>query len=365
MKKFVAAILILMMLIPAVSAAPDGMVFKLSGGEAAVGENVTLTATVENAPLCSSFRVFFTYDTETLEIVNGKKADVGGMFLVNKEAKYQEQPAVSALAADASKVFEGNATLFTLTFKLKKEPADGELIKLAYSEFFDGDMKPVSPAFEIGKITLKTATQEPDNGADQPAENTPSTPTLPEGNWGVEDDKVVVEDENGNKTDFTPGEDYKEPEAGETVTTPIYGEDKNQAGTVVVEKDENGTVTVTPMKPLPEGNWIVTGNQALVMDSEGNATIYDTEYDEPEVGGTTEAPLYQEGKPVGSVTIGKDEAGNLTVTPNDPADNGEDKGDQPFFPWIVWVGAAIAVGCGLAVAVGSKLKKKKRNTVEE
>ncbi len=356
MKKLISAILILLMLTPAALAAPDGMVFCLTDGVAAgVGETVTLTARVENAPACSSFRVFFTYDTGILEYVEHKQLNTRGIFILNPNANYENKPAFSALAADAGTVFEGNSDLFSITFKLKADPAGKDLIQLAYSEFYSADLEKLEPTLKVGTIRIGAA----------PAENPPAAkpdekPALPEGSWEIVDDQVTVEDASGNKTEFETAPDYREPEKGETVTTPIFGEDQTQAGTVVIEKDENGTLTVTPMKPLPNGSWTVTDKEIMVMDPEGNATVYKTEYEEPENGGSAQAPLYdQNGKPVGSVTIEKDENGNRTVTPNDPAGSVTPKAENGFPFWIVWVAAAIALGGGTAAIIAIILKKKK------
>ncbi len=357
MKKLISAILILLMLAPAVLAAPDGMVFKMSDGVAAqVGETVTLTARVENAPACSSFRVFFTFDPDALEYVEHKQLCPKGIFMFNPDANYENKPAFSALSADAGMVFEGNADLFSVTFKLKVDPAGKDLIQLAYSEFYSAELKKVEPALEVG--TIRIGTVEPDAPENTPEQAPEQTPALPEGSWEVVGDQVTVQDPNGNKTEFETAPDYKEPENGETTTTPIYDENKNQVGTVVVDKDEAGNVTVTPMKPLPNGSWLVTDEEILVMDSQGNSTVYGTEYEEPENGESTQAPLYdKDGKPVGSITIEKDENGNLTVTPNDPAESGKQEPKAGSLLWLIWVAVAVAVAGALTVVIVLKKKK--------
>ena len=161
MKRIICFVLILMLLIPPVTAEEAPFSFTVSNGVGQVGETVTVIGSVKNAPACASYRVFLTYDTAVLEPVEGKNIGAGGLAMVNIHSTYQEAPAVCALAADSSKSFEGDLELFSVTFKVLSAPEGGvSPLVLGHYEFFDATPAPVVPEFvSVGAVYTEALTQ--------------------------------------------------------------------------------------------------------------------------------------------------------------------------------------------------------------
>ena len=115
MKRIISAILILLMLVPTAFATAESpaLTITVTGGNVTqVGETVTLTVQSKNAPACSSFRIFITYDDTVLECRGTNQLDADGMMMFNTESRYEGAAKVGVAAANASTSFEGStATL--------------------------------------------------------------------------------------------------------------------------------------------------------------------------------------------------------------------------------------------------------------
>ena len=161
MKRFICFFLILILLIPTAIAQEAPFSFSISSAVGQVGDTVTVIGSVKNAPVCASYRVYFTYDTAVLKPVEGKNIGAGGLSTVNINASYQNTPAICALAADASKVLEGDMELFSVTFKIIGEPQNGvSPLTLRHYEFFDATPSPVTPdGMRVGAVYTEELTE--------------------------------------------------------------------------------------------------------------------------------------------------------------------------------------------------------------
>lgn len=141
MKRFICAVLILVMLIPTAFAAEPTNAVDLkitASGVPQVGEELVFTVKSVNAPDCSSFRIFITYDGDMLECTGVKKLDAEGMMAFNTDEPYEGMPKVGVAAADALLCFQGNTDLYSVSFKVLALPTDNApMINVAYTEFFD------------------------------------------------------------------------------------------------------------------------------------------------------------------------------------------------------------------------------------
>ncbi len=188
MKRILCFIMILLLLTPAAFAAEDKMTFRVESASGKVGDTVTVTGLVENAPVCASFRVILTYDNTVLEPVSAAKLECGGLFMSNVKYTYQGKAAVNVLSADANKSLEGNMKLFSVTFKIIAESpeSNGSPLTVAHQEFFDPSTpKPqqVHPVVEPGRIFV---------GDDKPGEdNNAGGDTTPDGGTTPDNDTPV------------------------------------------------------------------------------------------------------------------------------------------------------------------------------
>lgn len=298
MKRILCILLTLLMLTPAVSAAGE---FTLIGGaaEGKVGETVTYTVKVENAPTCASYKIILTYDPQVLEVVEGKNAGSGGLFIVNTKAKYQEKPAINTVAADAAKVIEGTADLYSVTFKILASPNEGtQPLEIAYQEFFTPELDKVTPSIQAPTLTIiseaapeppaetpedpavtpepPAETPAPKPEQDQPAEPTPPAKEdemiLPPGNWTVDEgnNEVVYVPESSEEETITFIPELPEDlRPGTPTDVPVKNEEGQDVGTITVEREEDGSISVIDQElhlpkllsknPLPLWGWILIG----------------------------------------------------------------------------------------------------------
>lgn len=271
MKRILCLLIALLLLVP-VAHAEGEFAFTLSSAEGKAGETVTLTGSVENAPVCASYRVIMTYDPAVLKPIEGKNAGSKGLFIINVNAKYQEAPAVNALSADAAKVLEGSQTLFTVTFEVLSTPAEGTApVKVAYEEFYGADLKRQTPVVHDGAVTFAGQTPpaeeetptDPEKDPVTPPAETPTEPdtavppsteepkpeknenTLPDGNWAVDEknEEILFVPENGDAIPFVP--EFPETIQPNTPTEiPLKDEDGHDVGSITVEKNEEGIISV-------------------------------------------------------------------------------------------------------------------------
>ncbi|MBQ8600727.1 MAG: hypothetical protein IJ407_05065 [Clostridia bacterium] len=397
MKRILCIVLALLLLTPAVFAA-ESMKLELtpSVNEAEIGDKVTYVGKVTGAPSCASFRVIATYDNTCLKLLSGSAGSgIAGSIALNKNATYQGKSAIVALAASASQALIGDAELFVLEFEVIGEPTSGNTtgLTVAHQEFFNEDLKKVTPAINAASITYpslpvpenppaddNTAGEDnnpsgdsnttpdsgnnttPDNGnnttPDSGNNTTPdnstdnNTPTTPDSGSTNPDDSVSPLP-GGSVTEDAPS---ATPDNNDTAATPENGAD-NDAATAPGSTADPGTEN-TPSN-APTGNWIVAGNQFAHVDEEGNANLYEGEYKEEEPvnpGDKAEVILKdEEGKEIGSVVVEKDQDGSLNVVEQDL---GNDKDKSPVWIWFVIGGAVVLVAATAVVGVFYFKKRK-------
>lgn len=356
MKRILCLLLALLLLTPAAYAAEGDMVFTMSSiTDAEVGDTVTVTASVKNAPVCASFRVIFTYDDTVLKVESGKKADAKGLFMINTKAEHEGEKAVNALSADATKALEGDMDLFTVKFKVIAETAgtEGTLLDVVYEEFYKSDdLTQIHPTVEPARIYIGDdqpgGAPAPDNGGEE-------TPAPDNG----EGEETPAPDEGNDEPDTEPD---TEPAPDTGVENP--GNEDTPAGTT---PEGNAPESSEPEKDdTPTGSWVVDEdkNEAIHVEDNGEANTYIPEFVEtPEVGKETEVILRDEetGKEVGSVTVEKQPDGSLLVVGQILTGGGSGLPGWAFA--LIGVGV-VGVGAAAAVIILVALKKKKKESEE-
>lgn len=347
MKRVICFILVLLMLTPVALAAEDKMVFRLESASGQVGDTVTVTGLVENAPVCASFRVILTYDSTVLEPVEAKKLECSGLFMKNTAYTYQGKPAINVLSADANKSLEGNMKLFSVTFKIIAESpeSNGSPITVAHHEFFDPSTpKPQSvyPVIEEGRIYV---------GDDQPGAS--STPDDTTGSTTTPDDTTTGDTTTDNTT-------QNDTVTGDTTTDNTTPDDTTTGGeTADGESEEPSTETEEATKK-PTGSWITDPETEDIyhVDEDGNTTVFEPEYSEtPEPGKVTDVVLKDKetGEEVGSIKVEGKEDGTFEVIEQDvpslekdDPDTGDNTGKKPISIWV-WIG----VGGGVVLVAAA------------
>ncbi|MBQ7034643.1 MAG: hypothetical protein IJN34_02780 [Clostridia bacterium] len=328
MKKIVAILLAILMLMPVAHADGENMTLRLSGASGKIGDTVTVTVSVENAPACASFQMVITYDSDALEISGpGKKLDVGGLFYLNPNTTQGDQKAIKATSAGIGKAaLEGDMDLFSVDFKIIGKPADALASTVSvYSQTFSANDKNLTPIDSIiippCRITVVEEGQiEPPNpGNDTPADG------------GEEEVPPISDRPVSNDAPVTNTPDAQP-------STP--GDDDNAL---------SGDAEIAPAPNAPTGDWFFQGEDVLHHFYTGEDTLYKGEYEKDEEGKITGVTLYDEKKnELGSLKVEEDAEGNLTVleqdlqTDKNDKDDGKDKGG--FSPWFLLpMGAAVLI----------------------
>ena len=170
MKRILCIILAVLLLIPSAYAAGENMSLTISQVQGEVGDTVTITGQVTNAPACTSFRVILTYDSACLKITGGSIGPKVKGGYINTAASFGGKKAISALSADATKSFEGDVVLFTLTAEIVGTPASGDstALAIAHYEFFDtsANLQKVTPATVTDGSLTYPSLKQPAGGND-------------------------------------------------------------------------------------------------------------------------------------------------------------------------------------------------------
>lgn len=335
MKRIICLILALLLLCPAAFAAGD-MKLQFSNPKGEVGETVKITVSVKDAPVACSYKIVLTYDDTLIKPEAIDKINSKGYFMKNLETEHNGKPAVNALSVDATNAFEGDCDLFYATFKILKAPADGKItLDVAYTEFYDYDIKPMTA--EIGPCVITVPTK------DSTPEDQPSS--------GGEDEK---EPEKEPEDTQKPGEDQptqkpKDPE------TPDSGNSS--------EPDTKPEVTPDAPQEEPEedavtGEWFVDKDLDEIAHAKDDGTIDEYKgtfiYDEEDK--VTKVELTdEEGNPAGELIVEENEAGVLTVIAQKLL-----KDQASTLPWLWITLGVVVVGGGIAAAVIIILKKRKK-----
>ncbi len=373
MKRILCIILAVLLLIPSAYAAGENMTLTISQVQGEVGDTVTITGQVTNAPACTSFRVILTYDSACLKITGGSIGPKIKGGYINTTASFGGKKAISALSADANKSFEGNVVLFTLTAEIVGTPASGDstALTIAHYEFFDtsANLQKVTPATVTdGSLTYPSLKQPAGGGNDNTGSGDNNNPGAGDNNNNNPGDNNTGNNNPGSGDNNTNTGDNNTNTGDNNTNT---GDNNTGAGEGNTGSNES---TGTPESPAPEtdkkpsadkndktptGDWIVIEDQFAHIDENGNSNLYEGEYEEPKnPGDKADVTLKDEdGNTVGSVVIEKDEAGNLNVIEQDLNNK------KPVWPWVA--GGVALVLAAAAVAVVLILKKKKETVSED
>ncbi|MBQ7090153.1 MAG: hypothetical protein IJN82_03465 [Clostridia bacterium] len=345
MKRILCLILALLMLVPTayadVSELPP-IIVSLSAGAVKVGDTVRVTTSVKDAPLCASYHIIYSYDTEVLKPVEGKNLNTGGLFTTNINPT--KKGTINTVAADAKKVIEGNLDLFYTDFEVIAAPKSGQTTSLefTYLEFYTPQLELLvnvrSEPCAIPVIGAPKPVEPENNTPEQPSEpETPEEPApsdpIPVPDTPVDtpvDDPVATppaEDTVGGSTEET-----EEPE--ELPTLPQDSEGKDPTGDWEFD-EEKQEVTLT----TPEGE-DKTYTYQPIIDPETNQQSGVVIYDE-------------DGKEAGKLKVEKDESGKLNVL----KEFIETAADPSPLLFILPIALAVLIGGGLVAFYVIKQKK--------
>ena len=359
MKRILSILLALLLLMPAAYADEEKMTFHLEGARGEVGDIVTVVGSVKNAPVCASFRVIMTYDEDVLEVVEGKKINSGGLFIINVNATHEEQPAVNALAADASEVLRGDMELFSVTFRIRAEtPDDGTLIQVAYQEFFKADLTRVYPIVEPCRIY--TGDEQTDSQPDAPdgSEDDPAEGGSDSGSTGSDSGSSGSDSGSSGSDSGSAGSDSGSSgsDSGSSGSdSGSSGSDSGSAGSDSGSAGSSGSGS-SESGDQPTGSWIIddSSGEAIHIQDDGTTTTYTPEFSEtPESGKETDVILKdQEGNNAGSLTVEKQEDGTLKVVEQNLT------AKSSTLTWLLPAGIALLAAA--AVAGVLLIRRKKR-----
>ena len=149
---------------------------------------------------------------------------------------------------------------------------------MAYQEFFAADLSKQTPAIKVAGVLFPEEkapeasdtpteeppkeevppaeapdTQQPDEPTEEPpADNEAEEPTLPDGNWAVDEknEEVIFVPESGEPITYVP--QFPETIEPDTPTDiPLKDENGNDAGSITVEKQEDGSLKVIEQNAKP------------------------------------------------------------------------------------------------------------------
>ena len=326
MKRIICLILAILLLTPMVAAADAAslptITVTLSAKATKVGDTVRVTASVQNAPICASYHIIYSYDTAVLKPIEGKNINTAGIFTTNINPK--DVGTINTVAADSSKVMEGNVDLFYTDFKVIAAPASGANtpLKFTYLEFYTPEFeKLVNISSNPCSIPIigGAATTTPSEDSDAPANPEP---------------EVVAPTNPADPTD-TPTETPSDTTAGSTTDTttdtttdgntdpgaatvpPTQGNTESDETSKETAKEEVVTLPEDSEGEEPTGDWVFDEEkqEVTVTDPDGNKTTYtyDVIFD-PETNEQSGVVLYEEdGEIAGTLKTDTDSDGNVQV----------------------------------------------------
>ncbi len=376
MKKIICFVLALLLLCPTAFAAKD-LTFSFSEAQGEVGDTVTIVASSKGAPLACSYKLVLVYDTKVLKPVKVTKLESEGFFMSNLEATYEGKAAVNALTASATKAFEGDCDLFSVSFEILAKPDGGKsVIDIPYYECYDGDLKMLDAAFDECSVKVGKAA-----GNDAPDENTGKDPA-PDENTGEGAGGKDPSDTNNN-TDTNTG---KDPATDNNTTGNDTATDNNTNGNdtatdnnttgndTATDNTGSGTATGDPSAESdkaesdkePAGKWeVFEKTEEITYSENGNIDIFKGEFIRDEEDKLTDIKLYdEEGKPAGSLKVEEKEDGTIEVIEHRAEDT-----DQPFnhLYWIIPAAILLIAGGVAAFMImnNKQSEKKKEEEIEE
>ena len=116
-----------------------------------VGDTVTLDVSIAGNPGFAAFDFTVNYDTGKLELTKAEKGNIEGSFTGNKDTGK-----VNLYVAADKKECTGDGVLFTLTFNVKADCADGAQVTLNTTTFKNAQGDKLTPTIVAGGINVTT-----------------------------------------------------------------------------------------------------------------------------------------------------------------------------------------------------------------
>ena len=119
--------------------------------EVKVGDTVTLNVSIAGNPGFAAFDFTVKYDAGKLELTKAEKGNIEGSFTGNKDTGR-----VNLYVAADKKEYTEDGVLFTLTFNVKADCADGAQVTLETTTFKNAQNVKLSPTIVAGGINVTT-----------------------------------------------------------------------------------------------------------------------------------------------------------------------------------------------------------------
>ena len=116
-----------------------------------VGDTVTLNVSIAGNPGFAAFDFTVKYDAGKLELTKAEKGNIEGSFTGNKDTGK-----VNLYVAADKKEYTEDGVLFTLTFNVKADCADGAQVTLNTTTFKNAQNVKLSPTIVAGGINVTT-----------------------------------------------------------------------------------------------------------------------------------------------------------------------------------------------------------------
>ena len=163
--------------------------------EVKVGDTVTLNVSIAGNPGFAAFDFTVKYDAGKLELTKAEKGNIEGSFTGNKDTGK-----VNLSIAEEKGEYTENGVLFTLTFNVKADCADGAQVTLETTTFKNAQNVELSPTIEAGGINVTTG----GNTTGGPTTGGPTTGGPTTGGGSTADYKII-EGANGSWTQNSDG----------------------------------------------------------------------------------------------------------------------------------------------------------------
>ena len=125
-----------------------------------VGDTVTLNASIAGNPGFAAFDFTVEYDAGKLELTKVEQGNIKGSFTGNENTGK-----VNLYVAADKKEYTEDGVLFTLTFKVKADCADGAQVTLKTTTFKNAQNVELDPTIVAGGINVTTGGSTPGSGS--------------------------------------------------------------------------------------------------------------------------------------------------------------------------------------------------------
>ena len=231
----IMAIMIILMLSPAVSAATGTVEFKSNTDEVNKGEEFTVTLSANSEDGINGVSTTYSYDTEKLELVSEGLADSA------KWTNMETSPNIFVICNSSQSI--KSADLYTIKFKVKDNVSAGDKINIQTTEILlDTDAQQTDSSITIPskkiEITVKDYSNENpgNNPAEEPKQEPSQEPT--------EEPKQEPSEEPKQDTNEEPKQDTsKEPKSSSNETKKedktVYSKEDEKKPTVLPRTGKN------------------------------------------------------------------------------------------------------------------------------